>query len=155
MGRISQAELEIMDLEWFAIDQKGQVAVFCSAGVGNVPEFVCADEDKSDTLMKVFDLLPVSSDVEICFKECKFNSRPIEVAKGFSSKGLFYYDSDDNSKKEQNVSSLQEYYTISSRPIKPILFDELPADIKKLMSNNILQIEDFGKQNVIEIDNAY
>ena len=47
------------------------------------------------------------------------------------------------------------YYTINSRPIKPILFDELPADIKKLMSNNILQIEDFGKQNVIEIDNAY
>lgn len=106
MSRITKAELECMDLQWFGIDEKGQIAVFCSAGVANVPEFVCCDAEKNDTLVELLDLLPFISEVEICFEECEKNMRPVEVANDFSGKGFYYFDSDDNTKKKINVSSL-------------------------------------------------
>ena len=77
MSRITKAELECMDLQWFGIDEKGQIAVFCSAGVANVPEFVCCDEEKNDTLIELLDLLPSISEVEICFEGCEKNMRPV------------------------------------------------------------------------------
>ena len=53
----------------------------------NVPEFVCCDEEKNDTLIEWLDLLPSISEVEICFEGCEKNMRPIEVANDFSGKG--------------------------------------------------------------------
>lgn len=155
MGRITKAELECMDLEWFAIDKKGQVAVFCSAGVANVPEFVCSDEDSTNELMELFDMLPNVSEVELCFEESISNSGSVKVANDFSKKGLYYFDSDDNSRKKDNIASFQEYYTINSRPLKPVIYNELPARIKELMKDNILEIEDFSKKTVIKVTNAY
>lgn len=155
MSRITKAELECMDLQWFGIDEKGQIAVFCSAGVANVPEFVCCDKEKNETLIELFDLLPSISEVEICFEVCKKNMRSIEVANDFSGKGFYYFDSDDNTKKKINVSSLQKYYTINSKPKKPIYFYDLPIEIKELLKDNILSISDFNEVKIIDVKNAY
>lgn len=35
MSRIHAGECEHMDMEWYGVDRQGNVAVFCSGGVGN------------------------------------------------------------------------------------------------------------------------
>lgn len=36
-----------------------------------------------------------------------------------------------------------------------MVYNELPARIKELMKDNILEIEDFSKEMVIKVTNAY
>ena len=117
MIRIKDEELCTIDVEWYGIDKKGNVAVFCSAGEANVPEFVCVDKKRYEELVYLFDKLPVVSDTLICFKPCKKNHLHIEVAETYSNKGIYYYDADDNSKSEKNICVCQEYYTINSNPL--------------------------------------
>ncbi len=77
------------------------------------------------------------------------------MANDFSSKGLYYFDSDDNTKKKDNIASLQDYYTISLKPLRPIVINELPCEIQELIKENKLPISDFGKEKTIEVLNAY
>ena len=39
MTRISGVDCSCMDMEWYGVDKRGQIAVFCSAGVGNLAFF--------------------------------------------------------------------------------------------------------------------
>lgn len=155
MIRIKDEELCTIDVEWYGIDKKGNVAVFCSAGEANVPEFVCVDKKRYEELVYLFDKLPVVSDTLICFKPCKKNHLHIEVAETYSNKGIYYYDADDNSKSEKNICVCQEYYTINSKPLSPIKYSDLPIKIKELLKDNFLDIDDFENEPVIKIKNAY
>ena len=143
MIRIKDEELCTIDVEWYGIDKKGNVAVFCSAGEANVPEFVCVDKKRYEELVYLFDKLPVVSDTLICFKPCKKNHLHIEVAETYSNKGIYYYDADDNSKSEKNICVCQEYYTINSKPLSPIKYSDLPIKIQELLKDNFLYIDDF------------
>jgi hypothetical protein len=155
MIRIKDEELCTIDVEWYGIDKKGNVAVFCSAGEANVPEFVCVDKKRYEELVYLFDKLPVVSDTLICFKPCKKNHLHIEVAETYSNKGIYYYDADDNSKSEKNICVCQEYYTINSKPLSPIKYSDLPIKIQELLKDNFLDIDDFENEPVIKIKNAY
>lgn len=55
MSRIEAGECEHMDMEWYGIDGQGNIAVFCSGGEGNLPEFVCENVERADELMEYFD----------------------------------------------------------------------------------------------------
>lgn len=155
MIRIKDEELCTIDVEWYGIDKKGNVAVFCSAGEANVPEFVCVDKKRYEELVYLFDKLSVVSDTLICFKPCKKNHLHIEVAETYSNKGIYYYDADDNSKSEKNICVCQEYYTINSKPLSPIKYSDLPIKIQELLKDNFLDIDDFENEPVIKIKNAY
>ena len=48
MSRIEAGECEHMDMEWYGIDRQGNIAVFCSGGEGNLPEFVCENVERAD-----------------------------------------------------------------------------------------------------------
>lgn len=52
MSRIEAGECEHMDMEWYGIDRQGNIAVFCSGGEGNLPEFVCENVERADELME-------------------------------------------------------------------------------------------------------
>ena len=54
MSRIESEELSMTDVEWYGVDRKGKIAVFCSAGIANVPEFVCADKERQECLIALF-----------------------------------------------------------------------------------------------------
>ena len=155
MSRIEFDKLSILDVEWYGIDRKGNVAVFCSAGEANVSEFVCANKERYEQLVELFEMLPSISEVQFCF-ECSIqNNIHLQVAKKFSEKGLFYYDSDDHSKSKDNICVLQSYYTISSKPTKALKFTDLPMQIQELLKDNYLPIDDFRTSNMIEVKNAY
>ena len=49
----------MMDIEWYGVDRKGKIAVFCSAGIANIPEFVCADKERQERLIALFEKLPI------------------------------------------------------------------------------------------------
>lgn len=154
MSRIESEELCCLDVEWYGVDRSGHVAVFCSAGAADVPEFVCEDKEKWERLIELFDGLPAISDTQICFRPCKRNPFPVEVAEGFSGKGLYYYDADDHSQSERNSAVLQRYYTISSKPVSPVRLSDLPAEIQELLKNQALPIDDFGRADVIAAEEA-
>lgn len=50
------------DIEWYGVDKKGNIAVFCSAGRATVPESVLFDEEKYEKLINLFGKLPCISD---------------------------------------------------------------------------------------------
>lgn len=52
MSRIDSSECFCMDMEWYGVDKKGNIAVFCSAGEGYLPEFVCEDVERAEELME-------------------------------------------------------------------------------------------------------
>ena len=55
MARIDRSECFCMDMEWYGVDRNGNIAVFCSAGEGYLPEFVCEDAERAEELMEYFD----------------------------------------------------------------------------------------------------
>ena len=50
MARIDRSECFCMDMEWYGVDRNGNIAVFCSAGEGYLPEFVCEDAERTDEI---------------------------------------------------------------------------------------------------------
>ena len=55
MSRICAGECEHMDMEWYGVDRQGNIAVFCSGGVGNLPEFVCENDERACELINYFE----------------------------------------------------------------------------------------------------
>lgn len=124
----------------------------------NVPEFVCSDSERYEQLIELFEKMPIISKTTICFKRCKkypYTVSPVTVSEDFFGKGLYYYDSEDNSKSEQNIATLQKYYTLQSKPVSPLKYYDLLIEIQELLKSNFLPIDDFGKLTVIEIEDAY
>lgn len=135
--------------------ERERLLYFCSAGIANVPEFVCADKERQERLIALFEKLPILSGVSFCFACAEKNLLPFQVAETFSGKGFFYYDSDDHSKSHKNVGVYQKYYTISSKPTNPLFYAELPASIQLLLKDNFLPIDDFQTCNIVAVENAY
>ena len=67
MSRIEAGECEHMDMEWYGIDRQGNIAVFCSGGEGNLPEFVCENVERADELMEYFDKFERITDSVVVF----------------------------------------------------------------------------------------
>ena len=67
MSRIEAGECEHMDMEWYGIDRQGNIAVFCSGGEGNLPEFVCENVERADELMDYFDKFERITDSVVVF----------------------------------------------------------------------------------------
>ena len=106
MARIDRSECFCMDMEWYGVDRNGNIAVFCSAGEGYLPEFVCEDAERTDELMEYFDTIEKITDSSLFFKSIE---RAEQVAREFSDKGLYYFDSDDGTRF--GIATLHEYYT--------------------------------------------
>lgn len=150
MSRIDKSSCECMDMEWYGVDKVGNIGVFCSAGVGNLPEFVCENEERSYKIIEWFEHLKPSTS-SIIYHEMPEKGR--EVAEEFSDKGLFYFDSDDWTKF--NVSNLKKYYTKASSPKKALKYELLPNEIKNILSFNFLNIDNFENVETVSVPHAY
>jgi len=71
VSRISVGECGNMDMEWYGIDKKGNVAVFCSGGEGNLPEFVCENVERADELIEYFDRMKKITGSVLMFPKTK------------------------------------------------------------------------------------
>ena len=75
MARIDRSECFCMDMEWYGVDRNGNIAVFCSAGEGYLPEFVCEDAERTDELMEYFDTIEKITDSSLFFNQSNGQSR--------------------------------------------------------------------------------
>lgn len=148
MGRINAGECSYMDVEWYGVDKKGHLTVFCSAGVGNLPEFVCCDIDRADFLVEYFNALE-----EICESRLYFESteKAEQVATKFSNKGLYYFNANDGTM--YGMETLHKYYTKLSAPCMPLYYGQLPEHIKKML--NTMNIDDFSLVETVSVNHAY
>lgn len=150
MKRIEEWQCFMMDMEWYGTDKKGNIAVFCSAGEGYLPEFVCEDRDRADLLIDFFEKYQKYTQSVVLHKMTDFAT---QAARDFSDKGLYYFDSDDGTR--YNICTLHKYYTKASYPEKPLHYNMLPKNIKELLKYNIMDIEDFANYYTISVRHAY
>lgn len=150
MSRYKKDEMCVYDIEWYGIDNLGNIAVFCSAGYADVPEFVCGNKERAEKLVDFFDIMPHITDCKLHFIPCS-KTLSKEVAENYSKKGLFYFDSDDNSKSDKGICTLQLFYTKQSSPENPLKFKDLPENIQKLLRYNFMNIENFEETYIIRL----
>lgn len=149
--RITEDELCTLDIEWYGIDSRGNIAVFCSGGAANVPRFVCESMKRAGLLIDFFNSLPKTSECGVLFEPSKKNPLPRQVAEGFAGKGLFYYDSDDMTGKAKNTAVLQKYYTQNAYPLSPLTLNVLPRDIREILEKQRLDVEDFSRAERVDV----
>lgn len=152
MSRISADECKHMDMEWYGVDRQGNIAVFCSGGEGNLPEFVCENEERADELIAHFDKFEKITSSILIFPKTKIG-RAEQIARDFSDKGLYYFDADDGTKL--GVCTFHEYYTKHSAPQNPLKYELLPKHVREILKHNFLEIEDFSLVDTIHVKHAY
>lgn len=138
MSRIHAGECEHMDMEWYGVDRQGNVAVFCSGGVGNLPEFVCENHERADELIDYFEMLEKMTSSVLMFPQSKGAE---QCARDFSDKGLYYFDASDGTKP--GICTFHKYYTKQSCPQLPLKYEQLPEKIREILKHNFMEIEDF------------
>ncbi len=146
MERIPADGCEHMDMEWYGVDKQGHIAVFCSGGQGNLPEFVCKNRESADELIKYFDNIEKITHSILIFPK---TGHAEQVAREFSDKGLYYYDTDDGTKSD--LCSFHEYYTKHSYPQKPLKYELLPTHIREILKHAFMEIEDFSLMDTIHV----
>mgnify|MGYP003373071169 CR=1 FL=1 len=152
MSRIDAGECGHMDMEWFGVDRQGNIAVFCSGGAGNLPEFVCESEERAGELIESFDEIEKITSSILIFPQTKIGCAE-QAAREFSDKGLYYFDADDGTRL--GVCTFHEYYTKHSYPQKPLKYELLPKHMKEILKHNFMEIEDFSLMDRIYVKHAY
>lgn len=150
MSRISAGECEYTDMEWYGVDRKGNIAVFCSGGTGNLPEFVCENRERADELIDYFDVLKKMTSSVLMFPQSKGAE---QCARDYSDKGLYYFDANDGTRP--GICIFHEYYTKQSYPQYSLKYEQLPEKIQEILKHNFMEIEDFSLVQTIYINHAY
>lgn len=152
MPRIDAGECEYMDVEWYGVDRQGNIAVFCSGGEGNLPEFVCESKERANELIEYFDKIEKSTSSILMFTQTQIGHAE-QTARDFSDKGLYYFDADDGTKL--GGCSFHRYYTKHSCPQKPLKYELLSKHIREILKFNLMEIDDFSLADTIYVKHAY
>ena len=139
--RITNIDLQCEDIVWFAVDKNGFIVEFTSGGIGNVPEFVCADREANDLLVNYFmnELAQSTSEQLVVPYE---DNDLINDAIILSRKGVFCFDASGDS------------YDKLSIPEAPLNVEKIPSDIKKILLKRILDV-DVVLVDTVEVAHAY
>jgi len=150
MSRMDALECQYTDVEWYGIDRKGNIAVFLSAGTGNVPEFVCESKERAEALNAFFDSAPLICNAIVCQER---SEGTVKLAQELAGKGMYYFDSDDGTKAGH--CNGQRYYTKCAYPEKMLKYVELPEHIRDMLKPNWLTIDDFANVDKVFVEHAY
>jgi hypothetical protein len=117
-----------MDTQWYAVDGKGNVAVFQTGAGGAVPgEAYSPDEADMLEEMGIDDAEP-----------------PIDAARMPDERRLFVYETGPLDE------CLSERYHRSKKPKKPVHIDELPPDVRETVGRVRFDGLDFTKDAIIQ-----
>lgn len=149
--RITEFDLQIEDLEWYALDENDNIALFTSGGTGNVPEFICKSREKLNMIGDYFDLLDnIIAEAEIV--KCAFEGYPNEEFKkdciNISKKGLFCYDVSD---EDEHLND----YHLMCKPSNMLKLGDLPEEIQEILKEYKLNGVSFAKREYVSVINAY
>lgn len=143
--RYSEIDLQCEDITWFGVDANNHVVVFASGGIGNIPEYVCRSKEETEELYEYFyDKLDKTT---VGHPLVTGSNSLISEFVELSSKGLYCFDVET-----QNVEG--EIYKKISYPDIPILFDDLPVDVKTILQDHFINV-DIANCNQIKVPHAY
>ena len=143
--RITAIDLQCEDIMWFGRDNNNHIFECTSAGCGNVPEFVCISKENTERLLNFFMNELVEFTEEKVLIEYDDTNSLLEDCIHLSRKGIYCYDIYEDDE--------QQYIKISE-PLKPLVFDSLPSDIKDILKNSILNLSVMS-DNFISVEHAY
>lgn len=145
--RYTEIDLQIDDIMWFGVDMNGCIFACTSAGIANVPEFVCKSKEQTEFLADYFIEKLEKTTAETL--ETPYTDNPLmNDAVLLAQKGVFVFDAVTN-----NINHNGEYGKIVSPKI-PIRYVTLPDDIKKLLQDHIVAV-DAAKEKYICVKHAY
>ncbi len=144
---ITEIEQENLDIDWFFLNNKN--IYFVASGGGKLPHSVSESDEDNKKLINFFRNLSDLSDVEIndeLNKKFENDSMKEKYLSDFifmSKKGLYSFD------KTILNNFLDQNYHLVAKPLNPLLVDQLPEDIKKILNkteyrgniNNNINIE--------------
>lgn len=143
--RITAIDLQCEDIMWFGIDNNNHIFECTSAGCGNVPEFVCISKENTDKLLDYFmNELQEFTEEKLLVEYIDTNSL-LKDCIHLSKKGIFCYDIYEDDE--------QRYIKIAE-PLKPLEYNDLPVDIKRIFENNRVDT-DVIMENLICVEHAY
>jgi hypothetical protein len=115
------------DFGWYAVDQKGQIALFTSAGFGAIPMIVFRSKSDFRICSTFLESLAIRCDYTIYDK----SGDRSDWIQAFQQ-GLFGYDW-DSSLTGQYLPG--EPYRLITAPADPLLLEELPSNIQVSLSS--------------------
>ncbi len=125
-------DIGLVDLFWFAVDQRGQIAVFCSCGSDAVPPRLSRTansilnlyfEHSAEKRGGITELVDLQEHV----------GEDAETYREFAKRGLFGYDHGEE-------SNADEAYLLIVRPKNPISLADLPDWIRSLFGSQALSL---------------
>jgi hypothetical protein len=111
-----------IDYAWLACDVNGQIARFTNAGDGPIPTAVLDAHQFADRAEMLTRALPIVGEAEM-----RVSLPDPTDYRDIARRGLYAYDW-----LHADQSPLRGGYEIVSRPLRPLLLDELPVDLRQL-----------------------
>lgn len=148
---IEHEDLIGLDLDWFALDEKGQIAHFATAGRGPVPKYMLKKNiyrlhqffhKKAEKISEVLESRDWFKYENVNTKDKEIKSRYLSSFMEIASRDLYSF----NCSGRHDAPKL--YFRIVI-PKTPLLVNDLPDDIKIIMENIALENVDFS--NSIEL----
>lgn len=144
-------DMEIMDIDWYAVDQSGYIAHFMSGVYGKLPQFIQRDRQRNEWLHEFFSnslpemcgavLLCTDSDIVL---SSEIYTKFLESCKHVSRCGLYCYDSSNG---EQHTQA----YHLVCRPEIPLHISMLPPDAAQQLSTMRLANAEYSSGDIIII----
>ena len=126
------------ELDWFAIDNKGQLGMFSAAMNAPIPDKVMSSLENYEDLKRLIELAPkITSAIVETREQGNFDDW---IA--YAEKGLFAFDFQDIHRIEKRAQ-----YDLIARPLKPLTLDEL--NLPTNLNEYLVRINcDFGSGNL-------
>ncbi len=144
--RISQVDLQIEDIRWFGIDCNNRIFECTSAGIANVPEFVCKSKEETIMLEKFFEeILGELGNAKVLVDVNNINPL-LEYCINLAKKGIFCFDI---------INYNSNNYIKVVEPTIEIFYSDLPEQIKKVLRDHFVLSADVKKDKILYVEHAY
>jgi hypothetical protein len=140
------------DLDWYAVDEQGNVGEFLTGGARLLPPSFSSNREISEKLSEYFRNLPFQEgdftfcpDLEKNMRELKsgeINERFMPSSQKMASRGLFSYDSDNYTYKDR------PYFRVAI-PKKALKLAELPPEIRSILETLSIKGINFDENSLI------
>ena len=152
MTAFTEDEQEYGDLDWYAVDEQGNVGEFLTGGHRLLPPSFASNKEISETLSDYFGNLPFEEgDFTFCpnleknmreLKAGEINERFMPSSQKMAARGLYSYDSDSYVYKER------PYFRVAL-PKKALKLAELPPEIRVILESLKIKGINFVEDSLI------
>jgi hypothetical protein len=169
---ISEADQEVYDYDWFAVDKEGNVGHFATGGSGTLPRVVTASREDLQFIADFFNALAPSTEATLAPRARKA-AEDMDWRKGWTGppmdaeaaaahcfrdfmrmadRGLYSFDhSYALDHRAVRTRPCPLYYRIAI-PIKPLHVADLPVDVQMILNRLVLTRCDFSHNDEVNVE---